>query len=163
MTDHPSSGHPGVGQPDTGRPHTGRALGVDLGSKRIGLALSDATRTIASPLSVLTRSRAPRDDHDAIIAIATEHEVVLIVVGLPLSLSGKEGPAARAARAEIDALGAIAGDGLAVVCFDERLTTVSAQRSLRIAGVSGRAQRAVVDKVAAAVMLQAFLDGDRTQ
>ncbi len=135
-----------------------RVLGVDLGSRRIGLALSDESRTIASPLSVLQRSRSHDDDHAAILAIARDHHVSEVVVGLPLSLSGRAGPAARAAQAEIGALAAAAGDELRVVSFDERLTTVSAERSLRAAGMDGRARRTVVDKVAAAIMLQAYLD-----
>ncbi|HEY3834827.1 MAG TPA: Holliday junction resolvase RuvX [Acidimicrobiia bacterium] len=136
----------------------GRVLAVDLGSRRIGLALSDPSRTIASPLLVLERSRSAGDDHAAILAVAREREVATIVVGLPLSLSGRAGPAAKAAEAEIGALAEAAGAELAVVAFDERLTTVSAQRSLRAAGVAGRNQRTMVDKVAAAIMLQAFLD-----
>jgi putative Holliday junction resolvase len=120
--------------------------------------LSDASRTIASPLRVLERSRTHDDDHAAILAIAREHDVRVIVVGLPLSLSGRRGPAARAAQAEIAELAHAASAELAVVPFDERLTTVSAQRSLREAGVEQRAQRPLVDKVAAAIMLQAFLD-----
>jgi putative Holliday junction resolvase len=133
-------------------------LGVDLGSKRIGLALSDVSRTIASPLGVIERGRSADDDRAAILAAAREHEATVVVVGMPLSLSGGRGPAARQAEAEIAALAGAAGDELAVVSFDERLTTVSAQRSLREAGVAGRAQRTVVDKVAAAIMLQAYLD-----
>jgi putative Holliday junction resolvase len=125
--------------------------------------MSDPSRTIASPLDVLTRAAKVSDDHAAILAVAHEHEVTTIVVGLPLSLSGRRGPAAEAARAEIGALAAAAGAELQVVAFDERLTTVSAQRSLRAAGVSGREQRPLVDKVAAAIMLQAFLDREHAQ
>ena len=137
----------------------GRVLGVDLGTRRIGLALSDPSRTIASPLEVLERRAKPEVDHAAIVAVARAHDVSLIVVGLPLSLSGRSGPAAKAARKEADALDAAAGDELPVVLHDERLTTISAQAALDAAGVHGRAQTPVVDKVAAAVMLQAFLDG----
>ena len=141
----------------------GRVLGIDLGSRRVGLALSDPGRVIASPLSVLTRGKTLADDHQRIVALATEWEVTLIVVGLPLSLTGKDGPAAIAARSEVDTLQALAGAQLPVVLHDERLTTITAQRSLRDAGVRGRDQTAVVDKVAAAVMLQAFLDGAATR
>lgn len=140
-----------------GRP--GRVVGVDLGSRRIGIALSDPSRMIASPHTVVQRGANVDADYRAILNIATEWEATLIVVGLPLSLSGNDGPAAKAARGEVGALQVLAGDELPVVLHDERLTTISAQRSLREAGVRGRDQTAVVDKVAAAVMLQSFLDG----
>jgi putative Holliday junction resolvase len=136
----------------------GRVLGVDLGSKRIGLALSDPGRHIASPLGVLTRAKTQVEDHRSILAAARENEAVAIVVGLPISLSGGLGPAARAALAEIEALRALAGPELAITAADERLTTVTAERSLREARLGREARRAVVDKVAAAVMLQAWLE-----
>jgi len=134
-----------------------RILGVDLGSRRIGLALSDASGTLASPLDVLARSGDRGDDHAAILAVAREHEVGTIVVGMPKSLSGKDGPAAREARAEIEQLQELAGD-LPVEQYDERFTTVIAQRSLVEAGVRRDARRKKVDKVAAAVMLQSYLE-----
>jgi putative Holliday junction resolvase len=91
--------------------------------------------------------------------VAREHDAATIVVGLPRSLSGGDGPAAREARAEIEELRAAAGTGVAVEEFDERFTTVIAQRSLVEAGVRRDARRKVVDKVAAAVMLQSYLEG----
>ena len=115
--------------------------------------------TIASPLVVLQRSSDVVADRRAVLAAAQEHEVTLVVVGHPLSMNGKEGPAAKAARAEADALRELAAGGVAVTLYDERLTTVSAHDALRSAGVRGRDRTAVVDKVAAAVMLQAYLDG----
>jgi len=136
----------------------GRVLGVDLGSRRIGLALSDPTRTLASPLAVLERTGDRSREHRAIVDAAREHEATTIVVGLPRSLSGAEGPAARDARAEVADLRAVAGDDLAIEMYDERLTTVTAQRSLVEAGVRRDARRRVVDKVAAAVMLQGWLE-----
>jgi putative Holliday junction resolvase len=141
-----------------GRP--GRVLGVDLGSKRIGLALSDPGRHIASPLGVLQRAKAQVDDHHSILTAARENEAVAIVVGLPISLSGDLGPAARAALTEIAALQELAGPDLPVTAADERLTTVTAERSLREARLGRDARRAVVDKVAAAVMLQAWLESN---
>jgi putative Holliday junction resolvase len=131
---------------------------VDLGSRRIGLALSDASGTLASPLDVLTRSEDRSRDHAAILGAAREHGAATIVVGLPRSLSGGVGPAAREARAEIEELRAAAGPDIEVEEFDERFTTVIAQRSLVEAGVRRDARRQVVDKVAAAVMLQSYLD-----
>jgi putative Holliday junction resolvase len=147
-------------------PAVGRVLGVDLGSVRIGLALSDPTRTVASPLSVLRRAKNDHAaDHRAILEIAREHEVTTIVVGLPLSLSGGKGPAARAAVIEIAELtaaaDATAGAAISVLAHDERLTTVSAERSLTEAGVRGKNRTAVVDKVAAAIMLQSWLESPR--
>jgi putative Holliday junction resolvase len=133
-------------------------LGVDLGSRRIGLALSDPGRHIASPFDVLQRAKLQVDDHRSIVAVARENEAVVIVVGLPISLSGDLGPAARATLAEIEALRQTAGPGLTVEPHDERLTTVSAERSLNEARMGRDARRKVVDKVAAAVMLQAWLE-----
>jgi putative Holliday junction resolvase len=138
-----------------------RVLGVDLGARRIGLALSDPTRTVASPHAVIARDREPGDDHRAIVAAARDEGADTIVVGLPLSLSGRTGPAARAALAEVEALRAVAGPGIEVVVHDERLTTVTAERALHEARMRRDARRRVVDKVAAAVMLQSFLDGRR--
>ncbi len=133
-----------------------RVLALDLGSKRIGVAVSDLTGTIASPLTVLARSRSRRHDHERIAALVREEEAELVVVGLPISLSGAEGPAARAARTEAEALATLIAVPLET--FDERLTTVTAERALADAGVRGPARRQVVDKVAAAVILQSFLD-----
>jgi putative Holliday junction resolvase len=134
-------------------------LGVDLGSKRIGIALSDPTRSVASPHSVLARSGDAAADHRAIVAIAREADAATIVVGLPLSLSGGLGPAARATLAEVDELRATAGPDVTVVVHDERLTTVTAERALTEARMRRDARRRVVDKVAAAVMLQSWLEG----
>jgi putative Holliday junction resolvase len=140
----------------------GRVLGVDLGAKRIGLALTDPTRTVASPHAVLARARTRAADHRAIVAAARELGATLIVVGLPRSLSGREGPAARAARAEVDELRSVAGPDLEVVVHDERFTTVVAERALREARMGRNARREVVDKIAAAVMLQSWLEcGER--
>ena len=139
----------------------GRVLGVDLGSRRIGLALSDPSRTIASPLEVLYRTKSVTEDHRNMAAIIAEWAVVAVVVGLPLSLNGRHGPAAKSATSEVAAMRAAFGDEIELMLYDERLTTVSAQRSLEAAGIRGRDQNVMVDKVAAAVMLQAFLDGQQ--
>ncbi len=138
-----------------------RVLGVDLGARRIGLACSDPTRTLATPLSVLERSGDVARDHAAIVAAAREAEAERIVVGLPLSLDGSDGPAARAARAEVQVLATVAGPDLPVSLHDERLTTVGAESRLAAIGVRGRARRKMVDAAAAAVMLQSWLEGDR--
>jgi putative Holliday junction resolvase len=134
-----------------------RALGVDLGERRIGLALSDPSRTVASPFEVLRRSGDAAVDRRAIVAVALEEGANVIVVGLPLSLSGRAGPAARAALAEVEAIRAVAGD-IELVVHDERLTTITAERALNEARMGREARRQVVDKIAAAVMLQSCLE-----
>jgi len=134
-----------------------RALGVDLGERRIGLALSDPSRTVASPHEVLRRSGDPVVDRRAIVDMARAEGANVIVVGLPLSLSGRDGPAATAARKEVEAMRAVSGD-IEVVMHDERLTTITAERALNEARMTRDARRQVVDKVAAAVMLQAWLE-----
>ena len=136
-----------------------RALGLDLGSKRIGVAVSDRSGTIASPLTVLQRSGSRRTDHERIAALVREEEAELVVVGMPRSLSGAQGPAARAATAEIAALASVVD--VPVETSDERFTTVTANRALAESGVRGPARRQVVDKVAAAVILQSWLDARR--
>jgi putative Holliday junction resolvase len=136
----------------------GRALGIDLGSVRIGLALSDPTRTVATPLSVLQRNPDHGADHRAIADVIAAHDVTTVVVGLPLSLSGAKGPAARAAESEIEELRQALGAGIVVVAHDERLTTITAERSLDEARVRRADRVAVVDKIAAAVMLQSWLE-----
>lgn len=135
-----------------------RALGVDLGSKRIGIAISDRSGTIASPLTMLARSGSPRRDHAAIAALAAEEEAEVVVVGLPLNMNGTVGPAAQAAIKEAEALATVVP--MPVVTFDERRTTVTADQALMEGGIGARARRKLVDKVAAAVMLQTWLDSD---
>jgi len=130
-----------------------RALGIDLGTKRIGIAMSDAGGSLASPYEVLQRSK---QSHRDIAAIVDEWEVEVVVVGMPLSLSGDAGPAARAAAKEVDKLRDVLS--VPVETYDERLTTVSAERLLQEAGVDSRGRRNVIDKVAAAVILQSWLD-----
>jgi putative Holliday junction resolvase len=144
-------------------PLPGRVLGVDLGAQRIGLALSDPLGITAGPLSVWRRTGDVAADHAAILRTAAENEAAVIVVGIPLSLStGRPGPAAKAMLEEVAALTeqAVAADPpLIVETHDERLTTVTAQRALATGGVRAKKRRGLVDMVAAAVMLQSWLDG----
>jgi putative Holliday junction resolvase len=133
-----------------------RALGIDLGSKRIGIAVSDRSGTIASPLTVLQRSGSVRRDHQAIAALVVEEEAELLVVGLPLNMNGTMGPAAKAAVTEAEALATVVG--VPVITFDERRTTVTADRALMEARIGAKERRKYVDKVAAAVLLQTWLD-----
>lgn len=139
----------------------GRVLGIDLGSRRIGLALSDPDGVIASPHGMIERGRDRAADHAAILAVAREAGAVRLVVGLPLSLSGRVGPAAKAALAEVEELRAAAGPALPVETCDERLTTVVAERALGEARLDRRKRRKVVDQVAASVMLQSWLEAHR--
>ena len=131
-----------------------RVLGLDPGERRIGVALSDTTGMIAQPYSVIDRRR-----DDVAVALRTlyqEQEVGLVVIGLPVSLSGEEGTAARRARD----FGATVEEilGCEVVYQDERFTTVQAENALLEAGMRRAERRERRDKVAAAVMLQGFLD-----
>lgn len=137
-----------------------RALGLDLGDRRIGVAVSDADGLVATPIEVVERTRDTAGDHRRLLALAAEWEAEIIVIGLPLSLSGDEGPAARKVLAEVEALGALTA--LPVATYDERLTTVTADRILQEQGLRAPERRKVVDQVAAAVMLQAWLDAHRT-
>lgn len=131
----------------------GRVIGIDLGDSRVGVALSNPDRTLASPLQVIKRTgRLHRDIAD----VVAEWEANLVVVGLPLSLDGSVGPAAKKALAEVDRLGATLP--VPVETYDERLTTVTAERLMTDAGLDSRNQRKVVDKIAAAILLQAWLD-----
>ncbi len=136
-----------------------RALGIDLGSKRIGVALANSEGTLATPYEVVARSGDRARDHRAIAVLAEEAGAEVLVIGLPLSLDGRVGAAASAALAEADELAA--ATGLPVEMWDERLTTVSADRDLMALDMGAAARRRVVDKVAAAVMLQAWLDHRR--
>jgi putative holliday junction resolvase len=142
-------------------PH-GRRLGVDVGEVRIGVALSDPAGILATPLVTLSRDRSGGRDLDALAAMVVEHEVVEVVVGLPRTLAGREGPAARAAAEYARALGGRLREGVAVRLADERLTTVSATKMLAERGVRGRKQRAVIDQAAAVEILQGWLDARRS-
>ena len=133
-----------------------RVLGIDLGSKRIGDAASDRSGTIASPLTVLQRCGSQGGDHRNIAKIVVEEEAVAIVVGLPLNMDGSEGKAAQSARAEVERMATVVG--VPVYVHDERLTTVAADRVMMEQNMNAQARRKVVDKWAAAVILQAWLD-----
>lgn len=134
-----------------------RVVAVDLGSRRIGVAVSDATGTLASPHTVVDRSGDVAADHRRLAAIVAEVGAERVVVGMPLSLDGSAGTAALAAADEAEAIAAVVD--VPVETYDERLTTVSAQQALRAGGTRAREQRGVIDKAAAAVLLQAWLDG----
>jgi putative holliday junction resolvase len=137
----------------------GTRLGVDVGTVRVGLAACDRDGRLAFPVATVPRDPAGRADQRRIHQEAVQREVIEVLVGLPLSMSGREGPAAAAARGyAVELAGRLE---VPVRLVDERLSTVAAHRSLRAAGVDGRRQRAVVDQVAAVVLLQAALDQER--
>lgn len=133
-----------------------RALGLDLGSKRIGIAVS--AMSVATPYEVLLRSGDRTLDHRRIAEHVDETGATCVVVGLPLSLDGSIGPAARRVEDEVAELASVLP--VPVITWDERLSTVTAERSLMAQQMRAEARRRVVDKVAAAVILQSWLDSD---
>jgi putative holliday junction resolvase len=135
----------------------GRVLGLDLGDARIGVAISDGARRMAVPLGTV-RTGAPADVR-AIADLIREHGVTLVVVGHPLLLSGEAGERAHHAERFAAAIGEALD--VPVQLQDERLSTVEAERALRQSGASGRDRRRTIDRSAATVILQAWLDTDR--
>ena len=138
---------------------SGRILALDPGERRIGLALSDPTGIIASPYAVI--DRRTDDVAQRLQRICRDEDVSRIVVGLPVTLDGREGQAAAAAR-ELARLAAEATD-LDVILHDERFSTVTAEQALLEGGMRRAERREVRDKVAAAVLLQSYLDGERRE
>jgi putative Holliday junction resolvase len=135
----------------------GRLLSVDWGERRIGLALSDETQTLAQPLATLTRRAGKRFPMAQLLQHITTNAVVGIVVGLPLNEDGAEGDAAHAARALADGIKRRVGD-LEVTLWDERMTTARVLAAVREMGGSTRGRKADVDAMAAALLLQHYLD-----
>ncbi len=135
-------------------------LAVDLGEKRIGLAISDSLKMVASPLIVFLR-RSRREDFAFIRQVASEKAVEKIIVGLPLLFSGEEGRMARWARDYGTALGASLG--LPVEFWDETLTSDQAEEAMRAGGLNKKKMKGKLDAVAAALILQSFLDAEREQ
>jgi putative holliday junction resolvase len=132
-----------------------RLLGLDLGEKTIGLALSDTLLTIATPLQTLKRGKFSVDA-PAIEALIKEHGIGGLVVGLPLNMDGSEGPSAQSARALVRNFAA--RSAIPVILWDERLSTAAVTRTLIDADASRKRQKEVVDKMAAAYILQGALD-----
>lgn len=137
---------------------TGRVLGLDLGDARIGVAISDPERRLAVPVGTIHVGQPP-GELKAVAALVAEHDATLLVIGLPRSMSGDEGSRAALAREFGAALEAAVR--VPIEFQDERLSTVEAERALREAGVTGRERRRVVDRSAATVILQAWLDAHR--
>ncbi len=145
----------------------GRRLGVDVGKVRVGVAISDPDGILATPLVTVSRDMgAAADSVPADIAelvrLVGDHEVVQIVVGLPVRLNGAEGAAAIDIRAYSERLARAVGQ-VPIVLADERMSTVVATRRLAERGVRGKRQRAVVDQAAAVEILQSWLDAQRRQ
>ena len=136
----------------------GRVLGLDLGDARIGVSISDPDRRLAVPVGTVHVGQPP-GELKAVAALVAEHDATALVLGLPRSMSGDEGARAALARQFGAALEAVVR--VPIEYQDERLSTVEAERALREAGVTGRARRRVVDRSAAAVILQAWLDAHR--
>jgi putative holliday junction resolvase len=132
-------------------------LGIDVGTVRVGVARSDPYGLIASPVATLARDAKNGADLDELVAMITDEDAAGVVVGLPVTLAGREGASAEMARSYAGELaGRIAP--IPVEMIDERLSTVTAQRTLATRGIRGKASRAVVDQEAAVVLLQHWLD-----
>ena len=156
----PNPDHRLPDRPGGDDPGRGRRLGVDVGTVRIGVAVSDPDGILATPVETVRRDRTDRHLR-RLAQLAAELEVVEVIIGLPRTLSDRTGPSAQ------DAIGI--AENLArriaptpVRMADERLTTVSAQRSLREAGVRARGQKSMIDQAAAVGILQSWLDQRRT-
>ena len=142
-------------------PNTGRLLAVDWGEVRIGLALSDETQTLASPLETLVRRRGKRFPMPRFLELVAEHAPSGLVVGLPLSGEGEEEEPAGAAR---ELAGSVAErTGLPVELWDERMSTARALAAIKEQGGSTRGRKQDVDALAAAVVLQHFLDARKAR
>ncbi|MCX7750295.1 MAG: Holliday junction resolvase RuvX [Candidatus Bipolaricaulota bacterium] len=135
-----------------------RALGLDIGDRRVGIAVSDETGTIASPHGVCTR-RSPPEDALHLARLARELGAEAIVVGLPLNMDGTEGDQAKKARELAEAIAQEAG--LPVHYVDERLTSAEVERAMREGGLSQRARKRRADALSAVLILQAWLDRTR--
>jgi len=144
-----------------GRSASGRRfLGLDIGTKTIGLALSDVLGMIATPTETLRRGKF-MDDSKKLLALVKQHDVGALVLGLPLNMDGSEGPRCQSVRQfAANFLAALekVGQDIDIVFWDERLSTVAAHRVMIEADLSRKRQAEVVDKMAAAVILQGFLD-----
>jgi len=136
----------------------GRTLGIDYGRKRFGLAISDGLGITAQPLGVVENT-GPKETMEEIAGIVAENGVDAVVVGLPLNMDGSVGPKAREVQEFCKALSEALG--IAVETFDERLTTVEAERRLKETGATRRKRRRKVDVVAAQIILQTFIDSRR--
>lgn len=139
----------------------GRLLGVDLGDVRVGLAVTDPGQVVATPLDTVVGSTDVQACVDAVRAVVDEVEPVALVVGYPRTMAGREGSAAQRCRVVAERLAGTTG--LPVLLWDERLTTVEAERALLEGDVRRRRRRDVVDRVAASLILRGVLEARRLQ
>jgi putative holliday junction resolvase len=138
----------------------GRAIGLDVGERRVGVAIGDELGLIASPLTTVERSRG---DVEAIAELIAGHGACCVVVGMPTGLSGREGPQAAAVRTFVESLRAVIDPKLPIAFWDERLTTIVAERVVREQSSRRMKRRGDVDAVAAAFILQGYLDAQRSR
>lgn len=136
-------------------PATGKILGLDLGTKTIGVAVSDGMRYSASPLETIKRTKFTQDA-ERIIQLVAENNAVALILGLPLNMDGTEGPRVQSTRAFVRNLAPLTS--LPIVFWDERMSTMAVTRTLLDADASRARRAAVVDKMAAAYILQGALD-----
>lgn len=136
-------------------PRTARLIGIDVGTKTLGLALSDLSRTIASGLETIRRTKF-KADAERLLALVREHKVAGLVIGLPIGMDGSVGPRAQASRSFARLIGPMAG--VPILLWDERLTTAQAERLLIEADASRKRRAEVIDKMAATLILQGALD-----
>lgn len=142
------------------RAPVGVVVAVDVGTVRVGVAASDPSGLLAAPVVTLRRDARTGTDLVELAALVRARDAVEVVVGLPRTLAGREGPSVMMARDYAAALAARVAP-VPVLLLDERLTTVLAEQALRGSGVRGRARRAVVDQAAAVALLQGHLDASR--
>lgn len=135
-----------------------RRLSLDIGDVRIGVAVSDPSGAVATPLTVLD-ARALRADPRPLLRLIEDYEVETVIAGLPLGLSGVEGPQARAVRTTVERLRRVLP--VPIELWDERLSSAEARRVMGESGVPDRKKRGSVDKLAAAIFLQSYLDAHR--
>lgn len=135
-----------------------RTLALDVGERRIGLAIADELGMLASPLGVVQRGEG---DLQRILESATAQGATLVVIGLPMGLSGREGPQAATVRAFAETLASASGDTLDIVFWDERLTSAMAERALEAQGRKKNRRSGEIDAMAAAFILQGYLDAER--
>ena len=159
MTQNPDARPKGLTSRDpaqfAGQLEAGRLIGIDAGTKTLGLALSDTRRAIASALETIRRTKFTADAQ-RLLELAREHQVAGFVLGLPANMDGSEGPRAQAARAFARNLNGLSP--LPVLLWDERLTTLEAERMLIAADTSRKRRADVIDKLAATLILQGALD-----
>ena len=136
---------------------SGIRMGVDVGTVRVGVAISDPRGILATPLTTLARDQHRGTDLTAAAALVAEHAVVEVIVGLPLTLAGSEGSSAVMAREWADGLREHVGD-VPVVMVDERLTTVTATQALHASGRRTKSHKSLIDQAAAVALLQGYLD-----